>query len=252
MSSNSNDKDRAEEESGSWGPVGDFAWGILKWLAWEAFVIGGTYLVSSMIVRWVKQSNPTLNDTQAERLQSLLNKAVVDYRFNQSQEMETNIMAILLLICPDGVNIDSIFNSLVSDGDINESAANLSDEERAGRQMPSDVEFTTTKVEDDASDVLVSKFHLDHDRVLLIPAELRQALLDLLETNPTCPISLEPAVDPATGHMAPGFTVLFQYLNGVPHAFLFDSESIDGWVQQHNTNPVTRQAAHLKEFFPLT
>lgn len=241
-----NNNNPQDDKSWTWG---DVAWSVVKWIAWEAFVIGSTYLVSSAIVAWAKKSNPSLTDQQADSLNRLLTKAVTDYRFNSSRDLESTITAILVLIAPEGTDITAVFASMINDTEID---PQLSPEQQEGRQMPTDVEFMTTKTEDDCSDVLISKYGLDHDRVLRIPLELRQALLTHLQSDPTCPISLEPAIDPTTGHVAPGFTALFQYLNGVPHCFLFESEAIEGWVSHHNTNPVTRQAAHQKEFFQLT
>jgi len=247
---NNNDSNSNPSKSNPWL---DLLWMGLKFLAKEALIIGGTAIAARMLVGWAKKSNPELTDEEANSIVNLLCKAVTAYRASNSTHLQTSILAILVLLAPSNVDIGSLFNSLVS-GQEYDPTAGLSEEEIAKRQMPSDIEFNQMKVDDESSDILINKYGLNEERVLLIPLELRQPLIELLETNPTCPISLEPILDPETGKVLPGFTALFQYLDAKPHVYVFETESIHGWVRENNSpiNPVTRQVMNKKEFFELT
>jgi hypothetical protein len=164
----------------------------------------------------------------------------------------------LTIIIPEDQDVMSIYENLLNGGSVefnfhsqrNPATAGLSQEELAKRQTPIDVEFSTMKTEDDNSDILIRDFGLDDEVVLRIPLDLRPLLVDLLRTNPTCPISLDDLV--IDGKVRPGVTALFQYLNNKPHVFLYDSETIIDWVKTNATNPLTRQAIHKKEFLELT
>lgn len=243
MSTNNNNNNNNTNDNG-WA---SWAWEWGKYFAYEAAIFAGTFLLSSMVVNWIKSSNPSLTAEQCDNLHKLLTKAVTDYR--RGLDVEYTIRSILTLICPDDVDISNVIISILSGVELN----TTQEQTREDRQLPEDLELSTMKVEDEFSDVLITQFGLDEQKVLLLPIELRESLLNILKTNPTCPLTLDTIIDETTGHVRPGITALFQYVDHKPHTFLFDSESISGWVEQHqNVNPVTRQPVNRKEYFVLT
>jgi hypothetical protein len=248
-SSSSNNTDQ------TWG---EWAWDWASYFLKEAAIYGGTMVLSKFIVDLVQQSNPTLNNEQAHSLDKLLNQIV--HRYRRGQDVQYQLRAILALICPEDRDMEALYEALIS-GNVLDTAqwtftmggsgmSDLTPEQRAERTMPAEVDLSTMKVEDEISDILINTYGVSEERVLLLPHELRQVLVETLATKPTCPISMDELIM-EDGKLKQGVTALFQYTNNAPHCFLFDSETIDGWVGENNTNPVTRQTISRKEYFVL-
>lgn len=231
-------------------------------------------IVASTACYFVKRYNPDLTDDQYNQLYSMIQN--VCHRYREGHPVYQHVLAILSLACntPQATMeaywhivqvMWQVLNATLEEGAgmSNTAAAaasaaaggpQLTPEQRAARQMPSDIEFSTQKDDDEYSEILTQTYGIDRSRVQRIPSELRRVLCDTLATKPTCPICFDSLVNETTLKIEPDVVALFQYLDNKPHCFLFNKEMVESWIESNDTptNPVTRQEMHTREFFPLS
>lgn len=229
----------------------NYLWDICTFLAKETAIYAGTYILASTVVSYLKEHNPDLTDRQCDHLHRLIDRAVYDYR--KGNDITYALTAILALAVPD-LDANILFQTVISE--IDDSYDYRDDRPvDSSTAPPGDIviEFDTLKSPDRFSDILINSYGISPDRALRIPLELRECLVELLQTSPSCPISLDEMIVPSTGQLKADTTVLFQYSEGKPHAYLFNRDSIEEWMTESNTNPLNRQKINkTTQYYQLT
>jgi hypothetical protein len=248
------------------------------------------YFLLPWLVERCRRSNSLLNAEQLAQVETSLRRILQGWRQdqNRSQQWVQSLHAVLALAIPDApatraalevflrLAVGLVYNY---HADSSDSAADAS---KASASTSHDIDGAKTRVrkrptpdsvtlaqdhrssESRLSGELEQEFGCAAGRLSAIQDErVLRLLQNALRSEPSCPITLEPLVDPVTKKLDRDVAVLCQFEdvegNRQPHVFLFRRSALEQWFAKGNggaatiNNPLTRKPVdQSREFFPLS
>ena len=197
----------------------------------------------------------------------MIERCVRDFR--NGKDITHLLRGIIALACPDsdGNLAESVLRTMEQDAENNgytnhfsysynsETDSRGCHPRRRQENRNVNADFSSVHASDANAEKLINKLGIDRERALRVPEELRAALVHVLESSPTCCISMDDLVDASTGKIVPGTVVLFEKVGGNPHAYMFSKAMLDEWFSSSggNTNPLTRDNIDLaRQYFQLS
>lgn len=231
-------------------------------LALIGATVGATWVTEQLRV-----SNPALTEDQIHDISRMIVRLCDEW--HSGRPVRQQLRSVVALAVPDGDRAFRLGSLLLDQwhGSGNGARDSSASASAAVSELLGEVVVGTARGgigkmtaaagggDSEAARLLVSEFGCAADMVARLPADdgAVNAIVQALKSAPTCPITLEDLVTDG-GRVAPGTAALFQVADGRVHAFLYQRQALERWLNSspNPRDPLTRRPLSRREFHPIS